>query len=159
MLKRRPDLAAELAWKFYWTRHGEIPPGQHPWYRQAVFSFRDGHFTARGVSSHIAKAQDLPGVPKFTAAQCEAFDLFRALADELSMDMDFRHGDIQFLMNHVTLHTRHHYEDWDDFDRKRHMFRLWLITDGARPLPPEFVDQLEGVQVTGTVLKAPLDAV
>ncbi len=27
MLRRRPDLAEEMCWQFYWTRHGEIPPG------------------------------------------------------------------------------------------------------------------------------------
>ena len=159
MLKRRPDLVKELLWTFYWSRIGEIAPGKDPWYRMSVFSFQDGYLSVRGVSNTIFKSQTIPGVPKFTAAQVEAFELFRTLADELSMDMDFRHGDIQFLMNHVTLHTRRPYEDSDDFDRKRHLFRLWLITDGARPLPPEFVDQLEGVQVAGTVLKAPLDAI
>src|SRR3546814_9940068 len=34
-----------------------------------VFSFADGYFSARGPGTHMVKAQDLPGVPPFTAVQ------------------------------------------------------------------------------------------
>ena len=158
MLKRRPDLAAELAWKFYWTRHGEIPPGQDPWYRQAVFSFHDGYFTARGVSSHIAKAQDLPGVPKFTPAQVEAMDMFKALARELALHVQLDKGEMLFVMNNVTLHARTGFEDWPEPERKRHLLRLWLTTHGERPLPSEFAQQVVGIRVEGVESRAPLDA-
>src|SRR6185312_15526405 len=57
MLAQRPDLVAELLQTFYWTRHGETPPGKPPWYTQPVFSFEAGYFSARGVSSYIRKAQ------------------------------------------------------------------------------------------------------
>lgn len=158
MLKRRPDLAKELTANLYWSRIGEVPPGKEPWFRVPVFSFHQGYLSVRGVSATIRKAQALPGVPKFTPAQIEAMDTFRDLAEELALDMEFRHGDIQFLNNHVTLHTRRPYQDWPEPERKRHLFRLWLMTGGARPLPAEFAGQLEGIQVEGTVLKTPLDA-
>jgi hypothetical protein len=35
--------------------------------------------------------------------------------------------------------------------------RLWLCVEGARPLPREFAEQMEGIRVAGSVLKAPLD--
>ena len=158
MLKRRPDLAKELTANLYWSRIGEVPPGKEPWFRMAVFSFHQGYLSVRGVSATILKAQALPGVPEFTPAQIEAIDMFRDLAQELALDMDFRHGDIQFLNNHVILHTRRPYQDWPEPERKRHLFRLWLMIDGARPLPAEFAGQLEGIRVEGTVLKTPLDA-
>ena len=158
MLRRRPDLAKELSWKFYWSRNGEVPPGRKPWYRQGVFNFHDGYFAARGVNAHIAKAQDLPGVPEFTPAQLEAMALYKALAEELHMDIEFRQGDMSFVMNHVTLHSRTEFDDWPEPERKRHMLRMWLTTHGARPLPPEFAQQMVGIRVAGAAFTAPLDA-
>ena len=35
MLKRRPDLAKELTWRFYRERNGEIPPGEKRWVRRS----------------------------------------------------------------------------------------------------------------------------
>lgn len=157
MLKRRPDMAEELSWKFYWSRNGEIPPGEKPWYRQGVFNFHDGYFAARGVNQHIAKAQNLPGVPKFTPAQLEAMALYKAIAPKIAMDIEFQRGDMSFVMNHVTLHSRTEFEDWPEPERKRHMFRMWLTT-GLRPLPSEFVKQMAGIRVAGVEFTAPLDA-
>lgn len=159
MLARRPDLAKELCWRFYWTRHGEVPAGREPWYRQAVFNFHGGYLTIRGASAHLRKSQAIAGVPPMTAAQIEAVEMFQALARELAADMEFRHGDMQFLNNHVILHTRRAFEDWPEPERKRHLFRLWLAIDDARPLPAEFAEQMEGIQVTGAALTTPLDAV
>ena len=158
MLRQFPDLVKELAWKFYWTRHGEIPPGEDRWYRQAVFTYYKGYFTARGVSAHIAKAQDLPGVPKFTPAQLDAMDMYKALARALAMDIEFQQCDMSFVQNHILLHARTAFEDWPEPERKRHILRMWLTTHGARPLPAEFVQQSVGIRVKGAELKAPLDA-
>ena len=158
MLKRRPDLVNELTWKFYRSRSDDISPGETPYIRQGIFNYQDGYFAARGVSANIAKAQNLPGVPKFTAAQVEALDMFKALAPELSMDVDLQQGDMSFVLNHVTLHSRSEFEDWPEPERKRHILRLWLTTHGRRPLPEEFAQQMVGIRVAGAIPKAPLDA-
>lgn len=156
MLRRRPDLPAELCWPFYCTRNDEIPAGEKPWFRQAVFNFHDGYFAARGVSARLSKAQALPGVPPFTPAQIEAMALYREIAAEQAMDIEFQRGDMSFVMNHVTLHSRTEFEDWPEPDRKRHMLRLWLST-GARPLSPKMVEYMSGICVDSTPPVAPLD--
>jgi len=158
MLKRRPDLVAALVDEFYWTRHGELPPGAAPWFKLPIFAFRDGYFCARGVSSHIMKAQGLPGVPPLTEAQKEAFALFRELAVELAADLPFREGDLQILNNHVLVHSRRPYEDWPEPDRKRHLFRLWLRDPGCRPVPDATRENFDGIEVEGFRPWAPLDA-
>jgi len=158
MLKRRPDLATELGGYFYRSRKGEIPPGEtEPFAKQRVFSFHDGYFAARGVSAAIFKAQDLPGVPPLTAAQREALDLFCTMAAEMAVPIPFERGDMFFLMNHVTLHSRTAFEDWPEPERKRHLLRMWLSQADGRPLPPELARQRDGLTVEGTVLTAPLD--
>jgi hypothetical protein len=158
MHRRRPDLAMELGWKFYRTLKGEVPIGHtEAWHRQGIFNFQDGYFSARGVSAAISKAQDLPGVPPLTEMQKEAMALYKTLAAELAAEIEFEHGDLFFLMNHVTLHSRTEYEDWPEPERKRHLLRIWLTTKGRRPLPPEIYERSQGITVPETVLVAPLD--
>jgi hypothetical protein len=159
MLAERPDLADALNFDFYYTRHGENNPGEDPWYRQPVFAFTDGYFSACGYSQYIQKAQGLPGVPPLTAAQMEAIPYYRKLAEDCALDMDFRVGDIQFLNNHVMVHSRRDYEDWPEWSRKRHLLRLWLNDAVGRPIP-EYRRQGRhgrGVRLDNVKLVAPLD--
>ena len=66
MLERRPDLAKVLTEDFYRSRSGEVSAGELPYFKQPIFSFTDGYFSATGVGAAIDKAQKLPGVPPFT---------------------------------------------------------------------------------------------
>ncbi len=120
---------------FYRSRSGEVSPGELPYFKQPIFSFTDGYFSATGVGAVIDKAQKLPGVPKFTPAQKEAVEVYRQTVEECALDIDFQRGDIQFLNNFVMLHTRREYEDWPEPARKRHLLRLWLYDPEGRPIP------------------------
>jgi len=158
MLKRRPDYAKELEFHFYRTRRGEIPAGEVNYHRQPVFSVTEGYFAVRGASSTIKRAQQLPNVPKLTEAQKEAIAYYQELAGELSLFIDWQPGDVSFVMNHVALHARTAYEDWPEAERKRHLFRLWIDLEGARPVHPEIAEDMSGIKLPpGTVLKAPLE--
>ena len=159
MLERRPDLAKVLTEDFYRSRSGEVNPGEAPFFKQPIFSFSDGYFSATGVGAVIDKAQQLPGVPKFTPAQKEAVEVYRSTVDECAVDIDFQPGDIQFLNNFVMLHTRREYEDWPEPGRKRHLLRLWLSDPDARPIPKEQREGRagRGVHLKGVKLIAPLD--
>src|SRR6267154_3118260 len=99
ILARRPDLAKVLAEDFYRSRSGETNPGEAAFFKQPIFSFTDGYFSATGASAVVDKAQKLPGVPKFTDAQKQAVALYRATVAECALDIDFQAGDIQFLNN------------------------------------------------------------
>lgn len=160
MLRRRPELAEALTFYFYMTRRGEIPIGESkPWFRQPVFSVRDGYFTARGASNTIKRAQLLDGVPKLTPVQVEAIKVYQELANELAIDVDFERGDMEYAQSHVTLHSRTAFEDWPEQDRRRHLLRLWMSADGERPLVPEVSREIErGITVEGVKLTAPLEA-
>ena len=159
MLERRPDLVKALTEDFYRSRSGEVSPGELPYFKQPIFSFCDGYFSATGVGAVIDKAQQLPGVPKFTPAQKEAVEVYRRTVEDCALDIDFRRGDIQFLNNFVMLHTRREYEDWADPARKRHLLRLWLHDPAGRPIPKEQREGRfgRGVSVKGVKRIAPLD--
>jgi hypothetical protein len=159
ILQQRPDLAQVLCEDFYRSHTGEVNPGDKPYSTQPIFSFIDGYFSATGAGAAIDKAQKLPGVPKYTAAQNEAVEFYRQTVHQCAIDIGFEPGDIQFLNNFVTLHTRREYEDWPEDNRKRHLLRLWLSDPDGRPIP---ADQRagrsgKGVHLAGVKLVAPLD--
>jgi hypothetical protein len=160
MLADRPDLVQVLTDDFYRSRSGEISPGDLPYFKQPIFSFTDGYFSATGVGAVIDKAQQLPGVPKFTPAQKEAVEVYRRSVEDCALDIDFRRGDIQFLNNFVMLHTRREYEDWPEDQRKRHLLRLWLYDPAGRVIPQEQRAGRfgRGVQIKGVARIAPLEA-
>ena len=160
MLARHPDLVPELIAPSCWTLHGEISPGEKPWYDLPVFNFHDGYFSAKGVSSHIRKSQAVPGVPKYSARRLDAFDRFAEIAKEVATSVEVRPGDINILHNHVVLHSRDAFEDWPEPERKRHLYRLWINDDDhARPMPKALRDNIQGIRVRGVTPHARLDAV
>ena len=77
MLQRRPELVEALCGDYYRSRSGEVSPGDLPYFKQPIFSFHEGYFSATGVGAVIDKAQKLPGVPKFTPVQKEAIEVYR----------------------------------------------------------------------------------
>lgn len=168
MLKRRPELVAALAEPLYIDRRNEIPEGKDPWYRMPVFSYFEGYLTTYWTVSYIRSAQRFEELPRHTPALTEALDMFEALAQELAFTMTMEQGDIQFLHNHVVVHSRTQFEDWPEPERMRHLYRLWLATPDGRPLPPIFAEQYAhlkpgdrpagGVVVPGTTFTAPLEA-
>ncbi len=166
MLKRRPELVAELAGPIYRDRRGEIPEGKEPWWQLPVFNFHEGYLTASVGGSYIGSAQRFEELPRHSEALTEALTLCADLCDELSYDMEFLRGDVQLLHNHVTAHSRTAFADYPEPERRRNLLRLWLGTPGGRPLPPAFRHRFAhlkegerpagGVVVPGTVYSAPL---
>lgn len=139
--RRRPDLVGELFHLFPTDRRGEVPPGMMPWFDVPVFSWYANELTTIYAGQYIRSAQvNFPQVRRLSAAEDEALTLLDELADspELRLEMEFRPGDMQFLHNHQILHSRTDFVDWDEPERRRHLLRLWLAPEGARPLPPYF---------------------
>lgn len=160
MLARRPELVEALCSDYYRSRSGEVSPGDLPYFKQPIFSFHEGYFSATGAGAVIDKAQRLPGVPPFTPVQKEAIEIYRQTVDEIALDIDFQRGDIQFLNNFVMLHTRREYRDWPEPERKRHLLRLWLYDPAGRPIPKAQREGRfgRGVAVKGVERIAPLEA-
>ena len=138
MLERRPDLVAAFAKDFHRNRYGEIPPGAEPSYAMPLFMYHEGYFSAsyhgfQGTTRHH------DGVPPRPPEIDEAIALFDQLATELCFTMTFRQGDIQWIHNHVVVHSRKTaVEDYPERERKRHLLRLRMMTPGGRPLSPSY---------------------
>lgn len=135
VLRRRPDLIDVFYADWYNSRQGDEAAGESRAYPKPIFAFCDGHFTGLFSPAYIRSAQQYPEVPRLTARQEEALELFGTLADELELNMAFEPGDIQLLNNHLIYHARTNYVDHEEKDRKRLLLRLWLSVPGSRPLP------------------------
>jgi hypothetical protein len=138
MLQTAPHLAKELFGMFTFSRQGEEAPEELPHYEASILGFRDGRFACRHIRNHIASAQQaFSEVPRLTPGQIEAMDLFDELlcSEELCFEMDFEAGDLQLLNNHIVLHARTDYQDYEEEDRKRHLLRLWISLPNGQALP------------------------
>jgi hypothetical protein len=135
MLERRPDLLELLFQDYHRSRLGEESDKPETVYALPIFGLRDGRFTSHYSLTYIEAAQLVPGVPKLTPQQREAIDLLMELAEELSFEMTFSPGDIQFLNSHVTYHGRTPFEDDKSAGRDRLLLRLWLSMPNSRALP------------------------
>jgi alpha-ketoglutarate-dependent taurine dioxygenase len=168
MLERRPDLLRLLAAPIHRDRRGEYMEGKAPSYEAPVFCYHAGYMTVTFVRRFIESAPRHPGVPPVTPELVEAMDLLEELAesDDLRLDMDFRAGDIQWINNLTTFHSRTEFEDWPEPARRRHLLRLWLNLPNGWPLPPSYYERFgsaddegrpQGMHMPGVALSAPLD--
>lgn len=137
--RTRSDLLEILYKPFHWSWKGQEAPGEKPHYEQPVYSEHNGKFASRDIKSHIISAgKDFPELPPLTDEQMEALTLINTLANDpkFHLSMMFEPGDMQFLNNHVTLHSRTEFEDYEGPDRKRHLLRMWLSVPNSRTLSP-----------------------
>ena len=151
MLERRPDLL-ELLCQDYWRSRPADEDGLSGGnvYAQPVFGFADGRITSQYSRTYVEQAQEVPGVPKLSAAQNEALDMLAATAEALCLHSAFEDGDIQLLNNHVIYHGRTAYADDAPSGRDRLLLRLWLATPTSRRLPDGF-ETLWGTTAPGAV--------
>jgi hypothetical protein len=134
----RPDLLEALYGTFHVDWRGEEPHGERPWFTIPMFSVRDGKVTSRICSrTYFESAARFGDEHRITDIQREALDTVQAIANrsELMLAMDFQEGDIQLINNHMTLHARTAYEDYDEPGKQRHLLRTWIAVSDARRRP------------------------
>jgi len=148
MQRQRPDLAQVMCEPFYFGRQGEHAAEEPPYYQASITGFKNGQFACRHIRNHINGGQlTFPEIPRLTAKQNEAMDLFDQLLsrEDFCYHMQLQKGDMQFLNNHVNLHARTEYEDFEDPAKKRHLLRLWLSIPEAIALPDLWKDAYKDV--------------
>lgn len=155
--RERPELLDVLQQPYFHSYQGTQDPVQPPFYRLPIFGNHPTYFAARTNRKNIMAAQrDFPEVPRLTEDQIAALDLLDELmpSQELCFSMVLERGDMQLLNNYVTLHSRTEFEDYEDPDLKRHLFRLWLAIPGSQPLPKgwnEYYGDIRAGSVRGGV--------
>ncbi len=137
LLARRPELIEAMYSPLYVDLRGEEPPGMQPWYLQPMYGYHNGRLFGRMGRKYVESAQRFAEVPRLTARQIEAMECVESLAasDEFRLDMEFEQGDIQWLNNHVVMHSRSEYEDYPEPERRRHLVRMLLFSNAWRDVP------------------------
>ena len=131
MLAERPDLVPVLFDPFPFDTQGQHKPGAKPWFDLPLCRFTDGRLRTFFIPWYIRESQQHAACPRLTQAQQEAVAFIERTANDpnLTLDMNFEPGDMQFLKNAAVLHKRTAYEDWPEAERKRHLLRLWLVAE------------------------------
>lgn len=129
LLTEHPELV-ELLYQPLWFDHrGELNAVTNkPYWITSIAGWINGKLSIMYLRNFIESAQRYEGAPPLTERHHQLLDCIDSYAQspELCLPMDFRPGDIQWLNNHVTLHSRTAYIDWDTPEQKRWLLRLWL---------------------------------
>ena len=154
----RPDLLEVLYQPFNLDWRGEEPVDSQPWFTCPMFSLCDGKVTSRVAGRIFFESVTRWGEDlAMTDIQRQAVDLLQEVAErpELRLSIDFQEGDMQFINNHMILHARAEYEDYEEPERKRHLLRMWigLPPERRRQLAPELQDRLRIVDAGGIPIK------
>jgi len=134
LARTRPDLTRVLYQP--WWRDSRTGDGPDSFYESPVYARDDcGRLSVSYGPDYILSAQRSPHVPRLSPAQREAMTVLDGLNTDprFSVTMDLRPGDMQFLNNHVILHSRTAYEDYPEPELRRDLVRLWL--DARQPSP------------------------
>ncbi len=155
--RTRPEYLGDLAEGFHFDLRGEGATGdpeEVTRHRVPVFCYHDGRLSARYNQKIIEDGQRKAGSP-LTGRTLEAVRYIGELAlrDDIRFDMRFERGDIQILNNHMILHARNSFEDFDESERKRNLLRLWFNLRNGRKLPPEFAERLNTGPRGGVAIK------
>ena len=148
ILKRRPDLLEQLYSPYYYKRHNVDEGNALPWCRQPIFSITDGKFACNILRVLIDRAYAMPELPDMSSIQKEALDFLEETANDPELHYAFRQkpGDMLFINNFTVLHRRSEFEDFEELDRRRHIFRIWLSVPNSRPLDPLFKENYGSVE-------------
>jgi len=154
----RPDLLNTTYGLFNVDWRNEEPEGEQPWFSIPMFSVRDGKVSSRFCSRPYYESVSRYGETLvLTNLQREALDKVQEIANrpELRLSMSFQEGDIQLINNHMIMHAREAFEDYEDEARKRHLLRMWIAVsdDQRRPLSDALSGRYNWVKNGGIPIK------
>lgn len=141
LAENEPHHLRTLYEPFFLDRRGEAPPGEEPYYPQAVFTAENSRVYTRYVRGFIMSAQrKWPQAASLSSAQLAALDRLDELAEDsrFRLDLDFQPGDIQFLYNYSVLHSRTDFEDYPEPERRRFLLRFWMDAHRISQRPRAF---------------------
>jgi alpha-ketoglutarate-dependent taurine dioxygenase len=126
MLEQYPEELARLYQPVFFDRQKEHHEGAEKVCLAPYFSWRNGRMFARANASLIRKGYEVAEQQMDTllAAALDAIDEVCG-AKDLWFEGPLQRGQVQYLNNHEVGHYRSAFEDHDDPQYKRHLYRLW----------------------------------
>ena len=132
MHEQYPRELERLYQPVYFDRQKEHREGAAPVCLAPYFSWRNGRMFARANASLIRKGYEVAGerMDDLLAAALDAIDEV-CEAPDLWFEAALERGQVQYLNNHEIGHYRSAFEDYDEPERKRHLYRLWHRAEGG----------------------------
>ena len=137
LLKNEPDVLETLCAGFHYPIFGLRKPGS-PLITEdkfPIFTMADGYLSISYLRAHIDMAFDAQE-RSATPAEEHALNTFEALTKDprFCLRFNMKPGDILFMNNYVLLHDRTEFEDDEEPEKRRLLYRLWLDAFDKRPL-------------------------
>jgi hypothetical protein len=132
MMDRYPKLLARLYQPMLFDRQKEHREGAEPVCLAPYFSWRNNRLFARANSSLVRKGYEVisEAMDNELNAALDAIDDISA-SEDLWFEAPLQRGQIQYLNNHEVGHYRSEFKDFDEPERKRHLYRLWHREAGS----------------------------
>lgn len=140
LLEERADLLSPLYQGYFYNYGKEDGTQALTPVRVPVFSNIDGAISARLYRPLAEESMRTAGMP-FEQQDLDAFDYFERVAhrDGIAITHTLQPGEFYLVNNYTVVHARTQFDEHDDIDRRRKLFRLWLNTDGFRAVHPNVV--------------------
>jgi alpha-ketoglutarate-dependent taurine dioxygenase len=132
LFEQYPEQLARLYQPMLFDRQKEHRDGAEPVCLAPYFSWRNNRLFARANASLIRKGYEVAGVvmDQALSTALAAIDEVCA-APDLWYETSLQRGQVQYLNNHEVGHYRSAFEDYDEPERKRHLYRLWHREAGS----------------------------
>jgi alpha-ketoglutarate-dependent taurine dioxygenase len=132
MLEQYPDELARLYQPVFFDRQKEHSEDAGKVCLAPYFSWREGRMFARANASLIRKGYEVAEqqMDDLLAAALDAIDEV-CDAEDLWFEGPLQRGQVQYLNNHEVGHYRSAFEDHDDPQYKRHLYRMWHRNSGG----------------------------
>jgi hypothetical protein len=151
VVAEHPEYLPILGKNFPTDWRSEEPPGSPGWYLEPLYSYYGGALSATVRTGRATTAMRFPEVPRLTVDEVSCFEYFDSLARRpgVALGMRLQTGDLQFVNNFVTVHTRTAFvDDAEDPALQRHLLRLWISRpENGRPLCPEYAAWRSGYPI------------
>tara|TARA_Y100001968_G_scaffold327396_1_gene372354 strand:- start:599 stop:1678 length:1080 start_codon:yes stop_codon:yes gene_type:complete len=143
-----PELAEVARQDFCFSRNQEQAPDEAPFYAQPLYDFEDGNIFGKWNRNRVTTAQQLEGVTELTSSQQKCTDILDQILrrPEHMFTMWLEPGDLQFMNNHVMLHSRTEFEDYKDPEKKRLLYRLWIAPPNSVKLPKSWQNFFRSIE-------------
>jgi len=131
MLEQYPQELARLYQPVFFDRQKEHHESAEKICLAPYFSWREGRMFARANASLIRKGYEVAEqqMDDLLAAALDAIDEVCG-AKDLWFEGPLQRGQVQYLNNHEVGHYRSAFEDHDDPQCKRHLYRMWHRNSG-----------------------------
>ena len=131
LLQRSPEVLPRLYRPFWFDRQREHYPNEDPTFSAPILVNDNGKVKVRLGLHQVRSAYLMRGETLDEEGQKAIKALETILSDpDLYISFSMTPGQIQFAHNLSIGHSRTHFEDFEEPDRKRHLVRLWMRNYG-----------------------------